>query len=139
MKKNRKPTATDIAYIAGIIDGEGCIMIRRDGKHTNSHSVVLYITNSDFGILKFIKERFGGSIYNQGRAVNKVIFQYSVGSKKAITLLKAVEKFSFSKKRQIKLACLFRSMKKGLSLRTKRWFIEKMKGLKRLQELPENM
>lgn len=113
-------------------------MIRRGGQKTNSYWVEVSITNSDFYILKFIQERFGGGIYKQGKGVNKVIFQYRIACRKSDMLLRAIEKFSISKKRQVKLAILFCSMNKGLRLCTKKWFCQKMKDLKKVQELPEN-
>jgi len=56
---------TDLAYMAGIIDGEGCLHIgqtRRDynGKITKHHSGCLKIDNTDSILIEWIMNTFNG-------------------------------------------------------------------------------
>lgn len=58
---------TDIAYLAGIIDGEGSITIGNysSNKKTGDHhyQTILSITNTDYSLLEWIKNTFGGSVW----------------------------------------------------------------------------
>jgi len=50
-----------LAYLAGIIDGEGCIHINT--RDNQAYSYQLSITSTDLILLDWIKEIFGGKIY----------------------------------------------------------------------------
>lgn len=53
-------TETEIAYLAGLLDGEGYISIVKTGKH---HAPILNITNTDLALLLWVQMRFGGALY----------------------------------------------------------------------------
>jgi len=61
-----KSTKTDIAYIAGLFDGEGCIVLRSRVTNPRSkrknHRLYISITNSNKKAVNFVKSRFGGKI-----------------------------------------------------------------------------
>jgi hypothetical protein len=62
------PTALDYAYIAGVVDGEGCIQISafagkvgRTGKRGSTyHELRLSIVNTNEPLIRYIQARFGG-------------------------------------------------------------------------------
>lgn len=56
-------TSEELAYLAGIIDGEGCITFHRRGG-TNAHicATQLQVGNTDLRLLQWIQVRFGGSV-----------------------------------------------------------------------------
>lgn len=66
IKKIKIPSNADFAYLAGLIDAEGCFRIqhwqpKRQGR--SEHWVItLEIGNSKFSIFPWLLERFGGSI-----------------------------------------------------------------------------
>lgn len=53
-------TDTEAAYLAGIVDGEGCIGIGRRKKYI---TVTLQISNTDLALLGWVKDKCGGNIY----------------------------------------------------------------------------
>lgn len=57
---------TDWAYVAGILDGEGCI---RDQKQTHSRHVqpTIRVANTYLGLVEWLRKIFGGSIYTDCR------------------------------------------------------------------------
>jgi hypothetical protein len=61
-------TEGQIAYLAGIIDGEGCIYIqRRKTKCGWSYFPRFQVTNTNRNLMEWIKNTFGGLIYDKPR------------------------------------------------------------------------
>jgi hypothetical protein len=54
-------TETELAYLAGIIDGEGCFTLHRE-KNSHRFASQLQIGNTDLRLLEWVKTRFGGSV-----------------------------------------------------------------------------
>ncbi len=58
----------DLAYIAGLVDGEGCIMITKENrlyteaKHGYRFWLQVKITNTNKAVLEWVKDLFGGSV-----------------------------------------------------------------------------
>lgn len=66
LKKSIEPSRADLAYIAGLIDAEGCFRIKgwqpkRKGRN-ESFVISLEIGNTKFPIFPWLIERFGGSV-----------------------------------------------------------------------------
>lgn len=58
------PTATDIAYAAGILDGEGTVCLNMTGKPgAKLPRAVVNITNQNTELLEWLRDRWGGRIY----------------------------------------------------------------------------
>ena len=51
---------TDLAYCAGLMDGEGCITLTRDSE--SNYRLRIKITSTDYSVLTWLQEHFGGSI-----------------------------------------------------------------------------
>lgn len=61
MPLGKKPlvlSATDAAYLAGLVDGEGTIGLTHRHAHEN-RQLVLSIANTEAGILQWVRERTG--------------------------------------------------------------------------------
>ena len=58
------------SYLAGIIDGEGCLTIGagRKGNITNYNSIIM-VTSTSEKLIKWIQTHFGGNYYKSGRVV----------------------------------------------------------------------
>ena len=54
-------TNTDLAYLAGIIDGEGSIGIYARAKGSSNYFLKLMIANTSEPLIKWIRTRFGGA------------------------------------------------------------------------------
>lgn len=54
---------TDIAYIAGLFDGEGCVSVRKwTTKKAFQHTLYVSITNTDKKVLDWIQSQYGGGL-----------------------------------------------------------------------------
>jgi len=60
------------AYLAGIIDGEGCLTIGagRKGKVTNYNSIIM-IASTNEKLIQWLQTNFGGNYYKAGRVSEK--------------------------------------------------------------------
>ena len=114
-KHGRKTITNDIAYIAGFVDGEGCIRIKRANQGGNSYYVTFQITNSNQDILEFIAQLFGGQIGFQEKGRNKPIYQYRLTSAEAVDALKLLHPFLKEKRVQAQMAIQFHEMKEKLT------------------------
>ena len=59
------PTETDRAYAAGILDGEGTIVVRASRKQGYNHPfyrLSVQVVNSHFGVIKWFSERWYASV-----------------------------------------------------------------------------
>jgi hypothetical protein len=70
------PTETDIAYCAGLVDGEACIRIHKSpaykcqGRVNPAYSVRIQLRMIDENAIKFLSETFGGWYYREKAHVN---------------------------------------------------------------------
>ena len=70
----------EIAYIAGIFDGEGCVYVR-----TNCRSIDAQIDMTDLDILERVKIIFGGTIYGPyNRPDRKPIYIWRAGRREQV-------------------------------------------------------
>ncbi len=58
-----KWTETQIAYLAGIIDGEGCFHIARPGGKT--HTLRLFVMNTHKPLIDYLYNTYGGFQYSR--------------------------------------------------------------------------
>jgi len=131
IKKGKNTITTDIAYIAGFFDGEGCIRIKKASQGGNSYYLWVAITNSNKEILEFIKDIFGGKVRRAEKTINKVIYHYLITSSEANDMLKVLLGFLKEKKKQADFGIWFHRMKEELTPDEKRQCYEKMKALKK--------
>jgi hypothetical protein len=89
---------TDIAYIAGLVDGEGCIRIKKtkaykcQGKVTPSYHAVIQIRMVDEQAIKFIAETLGGWYYREKPSCNngRPLYCYQASDKKVENILRVL-------------------------------------------------
>ena len=96
----------DISYIAGFVDGEGCISIY------GLKDVRLSIVNTNLEILKDIQEYFGyGQIRKKSRTpkdkVRKVAYTYEVWGRQTQKILEQLLPYLRQKQRQAQVALEF--------------------------------
>lgn len=63
---NSSWTETELAYFAGIIDGEGCFTLHNFGTHRFARQ--LHVGNTDVRMLEWIRARFGGNVKLERRS-----------------------------------------------------------------------
>ena len=88
---------TDIAYIAGLIDGEGYIGIKRitsltNGRVNPTYQERIQIRMVDEGAIKFISECLGGNYYAEKPHAHKgrPLYCFQASDKIAIRILKTI-------------------------------------------------
>ena len=67
MSDNIIPTETDKAWMAGFVDGEGCITISKQIRKTRpspSYRVMVTISNTYKPVLEYFTQVYGGNIYH---------------------------------------------------------------------------
>lgn len=131
IQRGRNTITTDIAYIAGFFDGEGCIRIKRASQGGNSYYIWVAITNSNKEILNLVVGIFGGTVRQAERTVNKVIYHYLITSSEAVDMLRVLLSFLKEKRRQAELAILFHQSKEQLSREEKQNYYKEMSDLKK--------
>ena len=111
------------AYIAGIIDGEGCLSAKLMKQRNGSYSVILmlYITNSNKKVINLISSKYGGYVYTRHRKNRRVLYENRLQGELLEKLLKDIYPYSIIKKQELKLGLMFcktlmkKNKTKGLS------------------------
>ena len=108
---------TDIAYLAGILDGEGCIHIKRN-KRKDCPKGVQYqlgvtVRMSNESICQLYQKYFGGRVYQckKYKSYYKQLWQWIVTSKQASAFLRIVLPYLIDKKTEAILGLEFQDAK----------------------------
>ena len=103
----------EIAYAAGLFDGEGCVSIYKIGNRRLNCALYLraQIVMTDPRPLQWMKQRFGGSLTQRKRQKHyKVSFDWRLFSENALQFLELVRPFLIVKKDQAELAIEFQKI-----------------------------
>lgn len=134
MKKQLSPT--ELAYFAGLFDGEGCVRIH--GSRTTGYGIETSVTITYAPVLEKARDNFGGSIAVVRMRVDHWKQQYSwaIGSKNAYEFLKSILPYLDEKRPQAALAIEYYERFGNLTNHRSRYEkAEQEKYYKRLQEL----
>lgn len=105
-----------LSYIAGIVDGEGCVYarayLRVDGLfHTD---VSLQVTMCSSSVIKYLHDMVGGQVYSDypksGTMRNRQRFIWRVANKKTGIILTALLPYLIEKRRRAEIAIELTSM-----------------------------
>ena len=98
----------DLIYLAGIVDGEGCVSVTYKTK-AGHERIRLTISNTDRNLIDWLTSRVGGcvSTYHKVRGNRKVAYHWEVYSDKAFKLLTELLPYIKLKKRQAELCLQF--------------------------------
>jgi len=108
---------TDLAYIAGILDGEGSISItnRSTGIKLQGHSLSVSVINTNEWICKWLHFNLGGYCRVRVNGLGwgkRDIWEWNVQARKALYFLELVLPYLRIKRPQAELAILFQGHKK---------------------------
>lgn len=128
-------TETELAYIAGLIDGEGSIDIHFNKPSKSSPNgqyfvrVTIHITN--LPVLEWLRTQFGGSIYKRKESKTnwKQGYDWKLVAGNAIQLLRKIEPYMKIKKAEALVAIDFSINKPGQKLTINQWETRKDKRL----------
>ena len=119
---------TDIAYLAGLIDGEGYIGIKKSkayrcqGRRTPGYSARIQVRMVDEAAIRFLAETFGAWYYLEKRRPkkNRPLYCCQLGDKKAEAALRALLPYLRVKREQAETVLAFCDLKaSGTAHRTK--------------------
>ena len=105
---------TDLAYVAGIVDGEGCIDIHhrtRPGHKYTEFTLRVAVTSTDLWLLQMLKMGFGGAIQERKRYSlhRKPCWNWVITRKQAGEFLELILPYLHLKKPQAELGIKFQS------------------------------
>lgn len=114
----------DIIYLAGFIDGEGCVTIdryKRRGKQNFYYKAQLDICNTNRDILEWIKERFGGCIVAPRHAKGKraTCYRVTFNDWKCVDVLRLVLPYLKVKNKEALIVIYFQKNLKYLPRETR--------------------
>jgi len=94
-----------LAYLAGIIDGEGTVSAQTDNRNKNHLAIRISVANSNHDLINWLQITFGGSIYNRKtyKKHHKPQKEWRVTGLDAINLAKSTLEYSIIKKPQLEL------------------------------------
>ena len=103
-------TTAELAYLAGIIDGEGCFCLHRR-RGTLIGSTQLQIGNTDLRLLQWVSQHFGGSVKLEKRQNlhHKPVWRWTSTAEALETLTRAVLPFLIVKREQAELLLAYRA------------------------------
>ena len=104
-------TEVQLAYAAGIFDGEGCIRVNRQGKQP---VVRIHVTNTDPRLTTTLKEWFGGYVWVESKqymANAKIRYVWEASATSAARVLRAVLPYLFLKHEQAEIALAIQATK----------------------------
>lgn len=109
------------AYLAGLIDGEGCICINKTGRRIsndeikvedNKQALILrvIVTQKDGQVMDWLKGNFGGGVNLHYKGTNTgYLHEWTLSHEKAGEILKKILPFLVIKKRQAEIAIQFQN------------------------------
>ena len=126
---------TDIAYVAGIIDGEGNISLVHQSNTTKSLIAVVTVHNTNEWLIQWLHLAFGGHTYVTDDGYEekgwKPIHRWRVTSMQALDVLELVYPYLRLKKPQAEIAIRFLKMRG----RKGRWLTDKEKAIGEAQRI----
>ena len=100
MRKTEK-----LAYTAGVVDGEGSIILHCPDKRYNNLRIRVSVTNTAEWLVQWLKFQYGGSIQREiGKGNNKTAYHWCIFSNKALEFLKLILPYLNLKHPQAELA-----------------------------------
>jgi hypothetical protein len=110
----KRHTPMELAYLAGIIDGEGYIGIdscyKRKGRQS-THQLRVGVVNTSPELIMWLKETFGGSWSKREKPMSEKhsqCYQWRAEAKIAENILRLVVPFLIIKCEQVRVALMFR-------------------------------
>ena len=102
---------TDLAYTAGIIDGEGCIRIQIDESSYRHSRMYVTVSSTDQWLCQYLKMAFGGRLYSKHLEHRRASWEWVLGGKYAVPFLESILPYLHLKRPQAELAIQFQKRK----------------------------
>lgn len=94
-----------IPYIAGIVDGEGCIYMSKRVRNKRAEYIVnVSVGNTYKPLLDSMEKQFRGHVGKAHKGTNAPVYYWRATGKTAYEFLQSIQKYSTIKRKQIDLA-----------------------------------
>lgn len=111
-RPERDPTEVELAYLAGVMDSDGCFSIAKMAawKQRNANPRYVFcmnVINTSEDLMKWLVERFGGRYSNRRRQMrenHKITFDWYFTNGKALWLLEIIRPYLVVKTKQCDVA-----------------------------------
>lgn len=114
----RELSQTEVAYIAGLLDGEGTVAIFRQRTQNRrggiwiGYSVHVNIANTNTEMLDWVAQRVGGKVYQRAKENYqnrpwKAVWYWHLYGHNATSFLRLVQPYVIAKRQQVALALEF--------------------------------
>jgi hypothetical protein len=98
-------------YIAGLFDGEGCIIIRKEkNRKTPYYGLMVQIQMVGHSLLKTIQKKYGGSVFyvsSKHLTGKKILSHWNISGIRAKKFIIDIEPYLKLKRKQAKVAIKF--------------------------------
>ena len=125
-----------LAYLAGLFDGEGCVMIRKAYGRNSPIKLSVMLGNTNRPLVEIFKSTFGGAIFVIHRKdgdIRATVWQWTIVCRAAGQALEALLPYLIGKKQEAEIAI---ALQKRISAKMGR-YSNKLSGEE--LELRENM
>jgi hypothetical protein len=100
-------TVDELAYLAGLLDGEGCFCLHNFGTHRFGCS--LMVANTDPRMTEWIRQRFGGTVHPEIKGSKwKPCYRWKASAKDLDKIISAVLPFLVIKRDRAELILAYR-------------------------------
>lgn len=99
---------TELAYLAGIVDGEGCFAMHKRGHH---YGTQIEVGNTDLLLMDWLKSHFGGTVSHEPRSNKKHqdIWRWRTTTDTLEVILQSLIPYLIVKKRQAQIMLAYRA------------------------------
>jgi hypothetical protein len=102
------PTETDLAWAAGIFDGEGCVLVRHDAQSVKKgwtrHELQVSVVNTNEPMIRKLIAMFGGGAHVRKVKVNRRIGMWQIYGRRAAGFLENILPYMVAKKPEAEAA-----------------------------------
>ena len=111
MENGHVPTGEDVAYLAGIVDGEGSICIKRqDAQYNPQFKLLLRVMNTSRDLIDHLQGIFGGHVHQMKQVTReKTLYELWWAGYDAKPLLELLVPYLVIKKEQAELGIDFQN------------------------------
>lgn len=126
-------TIAQLAYLAGLLDGEGCItaVARKSVGRGNSYRTDVTIANTCKKVTDWLLKNFGGAVYTRTfkETRYKTAYNWYMDPKEILSLLPKVIPFLVVKKSQAELMLEFRNLIQEHNLQLSKKVVDKRRRI----------
>lgn len=109
----KKWRSEELAYLAGIIDGEGSIEARIGSRRPSDLSIRLVVGNVHRGLIEYLLATWGGTMRTQVHGRYRPIYTWNLSLRAARPVMEAVLPYLIVKRRQVELVLELASLTGG--------------------------